>query len=306
MKITVKELTTVGPTIHSTFVDLPFIKHVGGSGSVPKPVLAYQSPSCIKIVGNIHAFLKAQEQGLPTVPVYLIQESESTLELLQTIIEYYDPLTLMDKALITRSAIELGVPRPTLAENIFPFMDLPPREKLIDQVLFLLDMPSDLQHFIVDKDLSLKRALIFQKAEGNLNWVSRFISNLKVGINMTAEIIQNIWEMAKQDDVDFKTKAQEMGLWEMADTHYEDNRQVLLDIRKRISEARFPILTKAGEDVQALLKAADLPSSVKVSWDPQFERQGLDISFHSKDEAELDQTLSKLSSPSFKELFKKV
>lgn len=306
MKITVKELTTAGPTIHSTFVDLPFIRGEDSSGSLLKPMLAYQSPSCIKIVGNIHHFQNAQDQGLPAVPVYLIQESESTLELIQLVIEYYSPMTLMDKAILTRSAIELGVPRPMIADKIYPFMELAPREKLIDQVLFLLDMPNDLQSFIVDKDLSLKRALVFQKAEGHLEWVSRFISNLKVGINMTAEIIQNIWEMAKQDDVDFKTKAQEMGLWEMADTDYKDNRQVILDIRKRISEARFPILTQAGEEVQTLLEEADIPDSVKVKWDPQFEQQGVNISFHSKDEAELNETIAKLSSSKFKDIFKKI
>lgn len=306
MKITVKELTTAGPTIHSSFKDLPFIRHDSNTGVIQKPFLAYQSPSCIKIVGNIHEFEIAQKNGVPSVPVYLIQESESTVELLELVIEYFTPMTLMDKAILSKSAIDLGVPRNILAEKILPLMDLPPREKLIDQVLFLLSMPTDLQTFIVDKDLSLKRALIFQKADGHLDWVSRFIKNLKVGINMTAEIIQNIWEMAKNDDVDFKTKAEELGLWQMAEKEYEDNRQAVMEIRQRISEARFPILTQAGRELKAMIAAADLPDSVQVKWDPQFENRGIDISFHSMDEAELDETISKLSSSRFKNIFSKI
>lgn len=306
MKITVRELTTAGPTIHSSFTALPFIRESGTRSRLSKPILAYQSPSCIKIVGNIYQFLGAQDNGQPTVPVYLIQESESTLELLQLIIEYYSPMNLMDKANLTQAALDLGVPRAMLADKIFPVMDLAPREKLIDQVLFLLKLPLELQTFIVDKDLSLKRAAIFQRADNHLDWVSQFISNLKVGINMTAEIIQNVWEMAKRDEVDFKTKAEELGLWQMADTEYEDNRLAVIEIRAKLNAARFPILTSAGTDLQQTLKEADLPDSVRIKWDPYFEQQGVDISFHSKDIDELESVLDKLASKPFKNIFKHI
>ncbi len=306
MKISVKELTTAGPTIHSSFAPLPFRRQRSSGTKLSKPVLAYQTPSCIKIVGNIHHFLEAQDSGQATVPVYLIQESENTLELLELIIEYYAPMSLMDKALLTRAALDLGVPRPLLAEKIYPVMDLPPRAKLIDQVLFLLKLPLELQNFILDKDLSLKRALIFQRAGEHLDWVTRFITNLKIGINMTAEIIQNVWEMAKRDDVDFKTKATEMGLWDMADTEYEDNRLAVMEIRKKINSARFPALTKAGVDLSETLDAAQLPHSIQIKWDPYFERQGLDIAFHAKDAKELKTTLDKLSTSAFKNIFKHI
>ncbi len=306
MKIIVKELTTSGPTIHSSFAALPFQRKALPGSKLTKPVLAYQTPSCIKIVGNIHWFLEAQETGQPTIPVYLVQDSESTLELLKLVIEYYSPMTLMDKALLTQTALELGVPRSMLAEKIYPDMALAPREKLIEQVLFLLKLPLELQQFILDKDLSLKRASIFQRAAEHLDWVTRFIKNLKVGINMTAEIIQNIWEMAKRDDVDFQTKAQEMGLWEMADTEYEDTRLAVMEIRERINAARFPTLTKAGVDLSDTIRAVHLPDSVKIKWDPSFERQGIDVAFHARDETELDTTLDKLASTAFKNIFKQI
>jgi hypothetical protein len=306
MKITVKELTTVGPTIHSSFATLPYQRDNSTRGSLSRPILAYQSPSCIKIVGDIHCFVADQEAGKPTVPAYLIQETESTLELIQLVIEYYSPMNLMDKALLTHAAIDLGVPRPMLAEQILPALELAPREKLIDQILFLLKLPPSLQSFIVDKDLSLKRALIFQRAEGHLEWVERFISNLKIGINMTVVIIQNVWEMIKNDEVDFKTKAQEMGLWEMADTDYEDNRLAIMEIREKINQARFPSLNQAGVDLSKTLDAAQLPDSMKIKWDPYFEQQGVQIAFHARDEEDLEQSLNKLKSPAFKNIFKHI
>lgn len=306
MKITVKELTTVGPTIHTSFATLPYQRDDSAQGSLSRPILAYQSPSCIKIVGDTHRFLAAQEAGEATVPVYLIQDTESTLELIHLIIEYYSPMNLMDKSLLTRAAIDLGVPRPILAEQILPVMELAPREKLIDQILFLLKLPPSLKAFIVDKDLSFKRALIFQRAEDHLEWVERFIANLKIGINMTAEIIGNIWEMSKNDEVDFKTKAVEMGLWEMADTPYEDNRLAVMEIREKINKARFPSLNQAGIDLNQTLDEAELPDSINVKWDPSFEQQGVQIAFHAKDAVDLDKSLEKLKSSAFKNIFKHI
>ncbi len=306
MKITVKELTTAGPTIHSSFSSLPYQQAGGSQGSLSRPILAYQSTSCIKIVGDIHRFLAAQDAGEPSVPVYLIEETDSTLELIKLVIEYYSPMNLMDKALLTRAALDLGVSRPQLAEEILPALELAPREKLIDQILFLLKLPPSLQTFIVDKDLSLKRALIFQRAEDHLDWVERFISNLKIGINMTAEIIQNVWEMSKNEDVDFKTKAEEMGLWEMADTTFEDNRLAVMEIREKINQARFPSLNQAGVDLNKTLEAAELPDSIKIKWDPYFEQQGVQLAFHAKDQEELEQSLKKLNSSAFKNIFKHI
>ena len=306
MKITVKELTTIGPTVHSSFAALPYQRNHSSKGNLSRPVLAYQSSSCIKIVGDIHRFLADQEAGKPTVPAYLIQDSESTLELIQLVIEYYQPITLMDKALLTRAALDLGVPRPMLAKEILPALELAPREKFIDQVLFLLKLPASLQAFIVDKDLSLKRALIFQRAEDNLEWVERFIANLRIGINMTAEIIQNVLEMSKINEVDFETKAKEIGLWKMADTVYDDNRLAVLEIREKINQARFPSLTQAGMNLSKTLETAQLPNSIKIKWDPYFEQQGVHIAFHAKDEDDLNQALEKLNSSAFKNIFKHI
>lgn len=306
MKISVKELTTIGPTMHSNFKDLPFIREPLMEKRLLNPVLAYQTHSCIKIVGNIHLFVEAQESDYATVPAYLIEDSNSSIELLELIIEYYSPMTLIDKALVTKSALDLGISRSELAEKLYPLLELAPRTKLIDQLLFLLKLPQDLKSFIVSKDLSLKRAIIFQHAEGHLDWVSRLVSNLKIGINMTAEIIQNIWEMARRDDVDFKTKAVQMKLWEMADLHYEDVRQAVSDIRDHLNADRFPSLSKAGKELSKTIASAELPANVKVKWDPHFERQGVDISFPVRDEQELDDTIEKLSNPRFKNIFKQI
>lgn len=306
MKITVRELTTAGPTIHSAFKDLPFHRVTDQDARIEKPILAYQSPSCIKIVGDIYRFEAAQDARRPSMPVYLIQESESTLELLDLVMDYFAPMTLMDKALLVKAAIELGVPRSLLASKILPKLDLPPNEKAIDQILFLLKLPIGLQHFVVDKGLSLKRVLIFERASHHLDWVERFIANLRVGINMAAEIIQNVWEMAQLQDVDFQTMAERMGLWEMADQEYEDSRVAVMEIREKINRARYPTLTEAGQTLADHINSLELPSGVSVKWDPYFERQGVDIAFHANDGDNLKDVIDALSKPEFSDIFKHI
>jgi hypothetical protein len=45
---------------------------------------------------------------------------------------------------------------------------------------------------------------------------------------------------------------------------------------------------------------------MKIKWDPYFEQQGVQIAFHARDEEDLEQSLNKLKSPAFKNIFKHI
>jgi len=134
----------------------------------------------------------------------------------------------------------------------------------------------------------------------------QLIQNLHLGINMTAEIIQNIWEMAQRDDTDFRTKAQQMGLWDIAREGIDDPRPVVMDIREKINAARMPHLTAAEETLKQTIKAAKIPENVKVKWDPYFEKQGLEMTFHAKDLEELQKILRGLSDANLEPVFDQI
>lgn len=307
MQVTFKPIGLIGPTTHSDFKVLPFKREsFDVNQTLQKPLLALNTGSCIKIVGGINRFEAAQDARVAQLPAYLLEEVESSLDLLNLVAAYYSPLTLIDKANLISIARKMGFNKTQIAENLFDTLEIPPQGHFIDDYLFLLKLPIELQQLVVDKDLSLKRALIFQRAADHLDWVVQLIQNLHLGINMTAEIIQNIWEMAQRDKTDFQTMAQQMGLWNIAQTEVDDPRPVVMEIRERINTARLPHLTAAGETLKQAIVDAKIPENVKVKWDPYFEKQGLEMTFHAKDLGELQKILRGLSDANLEPVFDQI
>jgi len=307
MQVTFKSIGLIGPTSHSDFKALPFRREAFDANQpLQKPLLALNTGSCNKIVGGIQRFEAAQAAKVTQLPAYLLEKVESSMDLLNVVAAYYSPLTLIDKANLIGVARKMGFTKTQIAEGLFDALEIPPQAHLMNDYLFLLKLPGELQQLIVDKDLSLKRALIFQRAEAHLDWVVQLIQNLHLGINMTAEIIQNIWEMAQRDDTDFRTKAQQMGLWDIAREGIDDPRPVVMDIREKINAARMPHLTAAEETLKQTIKAAKIPENVKVKWDPYFEKQGLEMTFHAKDLTELQKILRGLSDANLEPVFDQI
>ncbi|MCF7796423.1 MAG: ParB/RepB/Spo0J family partition protein [Candidatus Marinimicrobia bacterium] len=307
MQVTFKPMGLIGPTIHSDFKALPFRWEAFDPGQpLQKPLLALNTGKCIKIVGGIQRFEAAREADVTHLPAYLLENVDSSMDLLKLVAAYYSPLTLIDRANLIGIARKLGFSKTQIAEGLFEPLDIPPQAHLMNDYLFLLKLPQELQQMVVDKDLSLKRALIFQRAEEHLNWVVQLIQNLHLGINMTAEIIQNIWEMAQRDETDFKTKAQQMGLWDIAREAIDDPRPVVMEIRSKIAAARLPHLTAAEKRLKQTIQAANLPDNVKVKWDPYFEKQGVELSFHAKDLTEFQEILRGLKNANLKPVFDQI
>lgn len=307
MQVTFKTLNLIGPTSHSDFKTLPFRREAFDANQpLRKPLLALNTGSCIKIVGGIHRFEAAQAAKVTQLPAYLLEDVDSTMDLLNLVAAYYSPLTLIDKANLIGIARKMGFNKTQIAGELFETLEIPPQAHLMNDYLFLLKLPHELQKLVVDKDLSLKRALIFQRAEAHLDWVVQLIQNLHLGINMTAEIIQNIWEMAQRDNTDFQTKAQQTGLWDIAREAVDDPRPVVMDIRAKLSAARLPHLTAAGKALEQTIAAAKLPESVQVKWDPYFEKQGIEVTFHAKDLTEFQEILRGLKNANLKPVFDQI
>ena len=307
MQVTFKPIGLIGPTIHSDFKLLPFKREsFDVFQTLQKPLLALNTGSCIKIVGGIQRFEAAQAAKVTQLPVYLLENVDSSMDLLNVVAAYYSPLTLIDKANLIGIARKMGFNKTQIAGGLFESLEIPPQTHLMNDYLFLLKLPHELQKLVVDKDLSLKRALIFQRAEEYLDWVVQLIQNLHLGINMTAEIIQNIWEMAQRDNTDFQTKAQQTGLWDIAREAVDDPRPVVMEIRGKINAARLPHLTAAGETLKQTVQDAKIPESVKVKWDPTFEKQGLEMTFHAKDLEELQKILRGLSDANLEPVFDQI
>ncbi len=271
MKIELKNLTCVGPSPHSAFRGIPFQPSSDAAGLLPRPVLALQTEDCIKIIGNIEQFEACNEKS---IPAYVLTQADS-LDMVRACISFYEPLHLVDKALLMAACQELGFPEQRRLAEILPLLGLPERRSTLDELGFIARMPDPLKDFIIEKDLSLKRIRSIQRAESILDWAVELLMQAKPGVNVFLEILQHLWEIHKRDDKPLAHVLDKLGLHDLEALRFDEDRSVLEFLRTTLRTERFPLLSEANAGLKAVVTALNPPLKIDLTWDPSFEEQGL-------------------------------
>ena len=133
MNIEFRSLATSGPTIHSAFAALPFLRHSEGSG-LPSPILALQTEGCIKVVGDIHRF---EQSNTSAMPAYILSDA-NTMDLLAAIVDFYTPMNLVDKAQLLDISRQIGVPEEQRMNRVLPLMDLATTQAIHDELIAIV------------------------------------------------------------------------------------------------------------------------------------------------------------------------
>lgn len=308
MNISFQSVSLYGPTIHSNFKILPFPQSSPMSSEpclIDKPLLCLQTASCMKIVGNIHLFEIGQETGVLSKPAFIINDIEKTVDLIKTVAEFYSPLNLIEEARLVLIAQQLGYSPAQLAIEILPVLNYPPQKKFVEKLLELNKLPEALQLFIVEKNISLKRTQVLQRIENHSDWAKYFLETYTPGLNVFLEIIQNLWEISKRDDIAIHELLQKyIPLHAIPDsTHIKIELQT---IRQRIHENRYPLLSDSRRKLETAIKDIQKYYPIKIDYDPNFEVQGVNILTHINDNDALKSFINCLEHDDFRKLFEMI
>lgn len=305
MKIEFKNVSTVGPTAHSAFKTLPFGRMEMESRLLPEPLLALQTEDCIKILGGIRRFEAVSPVEVPVLPAYVLTEAR-TLDMIQAVIDFYAPMNLVEKALLLQACQELGLPEDDRINSILPLLDLPRKVQTLEELAFLTRLNPQLQYFIVEKDISLKRIRALQRCEEIMDWSVALMETFKPGVNVFLEILQNLWEISRRDELTLFELLEKLQLKKLRLADDIEPRQALSALRETVQRERFPTLEAAGKDLEEAVSQLGLPAGVDLSWDPQFEKRGLELRARLADENDATELSKVLSSESFAGLFQRI
>ena len=78
----------------------------------------------------------------------------------------------------------------------------------------------------------------------------------------------------------------------------------IADIRLKLTQLQYPMLTKFNNLVESEVKKLQLPKGVHISWDRTFELEGVKVCIQSKKVNELNAKLKKLMEINLEPLFK--
>ena len=307
LNVQVKDLVTAGPTIHTAFARLPFERKSQQTSSLfQPPILAYQSPGCIKILGDIYRFEAARERGDLRIAAYLLGEVTGNLDLIRAVIDYYQPDSLVDRALIIEAAIQMGFNAELAARQILPLLALPATPSVVGELQELAALDERLLALIHEKGLSLKRARTLLRIKPVEEWSVALLTQLQPGINVFLEILQNLWEISGRDDLTLETVITRLELADVSVGAHEQAPEKLKTIRTIIHAQRYPSLTSSNLGLSQAVEDLELPGSTTISWDPNFERRGVQLKADLSDVNSVEVLRQLLDKRSFLSLFEKI
>lgn len=305
MQLAFQTLTASGPTPYSPFRGLPFDRDVPPRGSrFVRPILAYRSESCIKIIGDIHRFEQAQDEGKSSLPAFVISDVAGSLDLCLAVAEYYAPMNLMDQVMLIQAAGYIGLPDEDLIETLLPIMNLPPQRKFLDQLKDLAALKRPLQELIHQKALSLKRCRTFLRTADIQDWILLLLECCQPGINVLTEILQHIWEIGQRDALANQEILESYHLHEgLPDIPLQ---QRLATIRETLQRARFPVLSESNDRLSQSVAELNLSGNLQLRWDPRFEAQGLELIARLRNVDQAEQLRELLADKAFRDLFERI
>ncbi len=306
MEISFQNLTTSGPTVHGRLSKLPHQRENADHNPFPRPVLAMQTNSGIRVIGDAYRFEEARKLGTGTIPCYLVREIPGNLELLQLLVDYYQPMSLADQALLLAAAVEMGVNQELLQTGLLPGMGLSRVRGTIDELLEISRFPDALLTFIEDKGLSLKRTRVLVRMREMQDWCVRFLEELHPGVNVLLEVVQNLWEVGQRDDRELSGLPTDLGIEKYLTDPDHPAAERLAALRRCVHEHRYPELTGVRRKLENQVRELDLPSNLNLRWDPNFEERGLVVQGKLRSPEDAAKLESILRSPSFLTLFEQL
>lgn len=261
------------------------------------PFLGIRDGKQVRIVGN--GELLNNFNG-DRVAVFLVEEA-NPLSLLKKVCEYYNtqrPLNLIEKSNLLKLGQKIGISKANLVKEICPILNVPPKRDVVQDLLYLQKPPETLKLYVVEKSMSLKLIKLFQRCGDDFEWVEKLIDNGRASLGVLIEIINAAWEISRRDDRVIDEILTDVGL------NDEVNPDDISDIRNRLFQMRFPILSRANDRVESEIEKLSLPRNVHISWDRTFELEGVKVCIQSKKGNELHAKLKKLMEINLEPLFK--
>ncbi len=220
------------------------------------------------------------------------------------------PFNLYEQSQALHRAHELGATTTEVINDILPLLDLQPHKNVYDQYRGFRRLPESLIEFFVDKDIAISRTLIFQDLDSEgLNIALELLETFSPGINLLEELMTNLYEISRREERPVQGIFEELCVSDILERNPQPH-LALGEIRRKIHEYRYPVLTETHRQIQQLADSLELGSQANIRWDKRLEDRGVNVSFHWEQVEDIKETARLLTVPEnlnlFREIFEKV
>jgi hypothetical protein len=286
------------------------LRSVKNSG-VRTPIQLEKTASGYRVVHGFRRIACSIELDHSEIPSQIVAQ-DPFVNLKLSLIEnrVQGEFNLYEQSKCIHVAHDLGLSTSVIIEEVLPLLGLNPHKNVYDSYRGFIFLPEPLIDFFVNKGIAISRTQNFQRLDDDgLSISVEILEKLNPGINVLDEIITHLFEISKNEDSTLSDTFDSLQLRSILDSKQPPHIQ-LAEIRKRLFESRYPILSRTNDEIQEVVDKIHLPNANTIRWDKKLETRGVNVAFQWETISDVKETIRSLSDSEnldrFNNLFQKI
>lgn len=214
----------------------------------------------------------------------------------------------VEKSLILHKLLtQFACERHDVINEYMPILRLAPNAKVLETYLHIMTFEEEIRAYIATHELPMSMIdLLAGLSSENRHAVFTLLSNLKLGVNKTKELLTYLDEIALRDQCSISRIVEEECIQEILRHEKYSDPQKTNRIRRVLKEKRYPELTRLEQEYQQRIKQLRVPSGVQIQTNRFFEDDDLSVTFRIHSPEQLHTIAEELQELSRKPEFSKL
>jgi len=303
IQISLEKIEPDFPFAYHLETELPVLAHSVKKVGVLQPVTAVEREGKVLLIHGHRRFWAAQLAGLPDIPVFLYPEKElenaffEGLHLNHT----QNSFSPVEKLLAYHIARQ-NFPKKTAlkAAELLELSRLPGIDQTVQKLAALPRQLLIYFHHIGIHYRMLEKILRYSFPEYR-QWIELAAETRLKGAELAA-LLEQVRDICLRDDRSPSDVWQDLALEEIRGSK-RTPQQKIQEIKRRVYERRFPLLTRIRHNLQEETRRIEKQWGrvLQISWDPSLERPGVILSFRFADRETLKRIAEAIQNKDFQQ-----
>jgi hypothetical protein len=284
------------------------VRSVRESG-IRTPLHAVSRNGGFRLLSGFKRHDAAVSLGFESVPAVLVIENGRLPSIFREILLEQASIrnfSLMEKARTLGILDRMGVDWESLRSDFLQVLEIPGRKETADEIRSLLGLSEAVRSCIEGANFTLAQAGCFHlfSSQGQdllADWAIR----LRLGGVELAEIAESVADISVRD----KVPAEQWLAGSDCEALVRDLRmsrsEKITRIKAALFRRRFPTLDSLNRSMEEFRESLDLPSNVRIRWDPSFEEPGFVLEARIRDREDTTRLAGRLADPNLGDKWKK-
>ncbi len=238
-----------------------------------KPFIAVKKKDMAEILIDAGRLSYYKTQKNSEIPVYFLAANSTFFELLTAATDYF----LFDHTLNNRIIAKIlnilettSIDRQTYAAFVSKKLKIPPRKTVTEKYRAFNRIITPVSDYLISKKAPLKAwEYIAISPTDDQQFYAQLIADLKPSLGNFLEIIENLTETNKLNARNFAILKKEL----RTILEQDEKKNKLYQIRHKIQEFRYPLLTKHRDKINELFSELNRPEQINLQYDRSFEKK---------------------------------